>query len=158
MFSNNRRCRPCYKNRRQCRDSAYGSYAAADQGPLPMALDVAQAARQNNNFRIAVWTGVHMQMTLMAIPPCGEVGLELHPDTDQFIRIEQGKALVKMGECKDALNYLQNAGCGDAIFIPAGTWHNIINTGTEPLKLYSVYAPPHHPRGTVQPVKPPSGH
>ena len=136
-----------------------GNYTSSkDYGPAPYVTNVAMSGIKNNNFRTTIWTGEYMQMTLMAIPPCGEVGLELHPDTDQFIRIEQGKALVKMGECKDALNYLQNAGCGDAILIPAGTWHNIINTGTEPLKLYSVYAPPHHPRGTVQPVKPPSGH
>ena len=124
-----------------------------DFGPAPYVTSIAMAGIKNTNFRSTIWTGEYMQMTLMAIPPCGEVGLELHPDTDQFIRIEQGKALVKMGECKNALNFLQNAGCGDAIFIPAGTWHNIINTGRAPLKLSVIYAPPHHPGGTIHRTK-----
>lgn len=131
-----------------------GNYTSSkDYGPAPYVTNVAMSSIKNTNFRTTIWTGEYMQMTLMAIPPCGEVGLELHPDTDQFIRIEQGKALVKMGECKDALNYLQNAGCGDAIFIPAGTWHNIINTERAPLKLSVIYAPPHHPKGTIHRTK-----
>ena len=92
-------------------------------------------------------------MTLMCPPPCGEIGLEMHSDTDQLIRIEDGKALVQMGRCKNQLNYQQSLSNGDVIFVPAGTWHNVINTGSTPLKLYSVYAPPQHPFGTVHRTK-----
>ena len=89
-------------------------------------------------------------MTLMCIPPCGEIGPEVHEDTDQFIKVEQGTALVKMGGCEKQPHFRQNMCKGDAVFIPAGTWHNVVNTGKTSLKLSSIYAPPHHPRGTVQ--------
>ena len=92
-------------------------------------------------------------MTLMSIPPCGEVGLELHPETDQFIRVEHGNALVKMGTCKHEMSFTQCVECGDGIFIPAGMWHNIVNTGKSCLKLSSVYAPPHHPSSTIHRTK-----
>ncbi|MDD7220709.1 MAG: cupin domain-containing protein [Clostridia bacterium] len=124
-----------------------------DFGPDPFTLNVERAAMQNQNFRTAVWTGCNLQMTLMSIPPCGEIGCEIHPDTDQFIRIEQGYALVKMGECKCDLNFRQNLCGGDVVFVPAGTWHNIINIGQRCLKVSSVYAPPNHPWGTVHHTK-----
>lgn len=92
-------------------------------------------------------------MTLMCIPPCGEIGLEIHEDTDQFIRVEQGKAIVKMGKCRNQLDCRQDLCRGDGVFVPAGTWHNIVNTGRESLKVSSIYAPPHHPRGTVERTK-----
>ena len=92
-------------------------------------------------------------MTLMCIPPCGDIGLEIHEDTDQYIRVEMGRAAVRMGKCKNQLNFQQNLCRGDGIFIPAGTWHNIVNTGRSSLKVSSVYAPPHHPRGTVHYTK-----
>ena len=94
-----------------------------------------------------------MQMTLMCIPVCGDIGVEMHQDVDQFIRVESGRATVYMGNCR---NDLREIGCVDgnyAILIPAGTWHNIVNTGNRPLKLYSLYAPPQHPYGTVHRTK-----
>ena len=121
-----------------------------DHGPHPFAANIMSAARRNNNFRTAYWSGCHLQMTLMCIPPCGEIGPEVHEDTDQFIKVEQGTALVKMGRCEKQPHFRQNMCKGDAVFIPAGTWHNVVNTGKTSLKLSSVYAPPHHPRGTVQ--------
>ena len=124
-----------------------------DYGPAPYVTNVPMASVDNTHFRTAIWTGQYLQMTLMTIPPCGEVGLEIHPDTDQFIRVEQGKALVKMGKCKNDMKFSQCAVCGDGIFIPAGMWHNIINTGKDCLKLASVYAPPHHPRDTIHHTK-----
>jgi mannose-6-phosphate isomerase-like protein (cupin superfamily) len=121
-----------------------------DYGPEPYVLDIEQTAADNRNFREAVWTGMYLQMTLMSIPCCGEIGIEKHPDTDQLIRVEQGSAVVKMGKCKDSLDIRKSMCHGDAVFVPAGTWHNVINTGRTPLKVSSVYAPPNHPRGTVQ--------
>lgn len=120
-----------------------------DFGPDLFVADVQQMASQNMNFRTAIWTGCHMQMTVMCIPPCGEIGLEMHEKTDQMIRVEQGRAMVKMGTCR-CNQEIQYCLCkGDAVFVPAGTWHNIINMERCPLKLSSVYAPPNHPAGTV---------
>ncbi len=124
-----------------------------DNGLNPYVTNIEQVAMQNQNFRTAIWTGCHLQMTIMCIPPCGEIGLEVHTDTDQFIRVEHGKAIVKMGRCKNQLDFQQNMCKGDAAFIPAGTWHNVVNIGRNPLKVSSIYAPPNHPRGTVHRTK-----
>jgi mannose-6-phosphate isomerase-like protein (cupin superfamily) len=120
-----------------------------DVGPNPYVFNIEELTLANENFRTAVWTGQQFQMTLMTIPVGGEVGLEVHDDTDQFLRIEQGSAKVVMGPSADDLNQEWEAKDDWAMFIPTGTWHNIINTGDEPLKMYSIYAPPHHPHGTV---------
>lgn len=120
-----------------------------DQGPSPFVVDIEDLTLGNENFRTAAWTGKHFQITLMTIPVGGEVGLEVHPDTDQFLRLEQGKAKVMMGPSKSELSQEWQAEDDWAIVVPAGTWHNIVNAGKEPLKLYSIYAPPHHPHGTV---------
>ena len=120
-----------------------------DHGPKPFVANIMRVARQNQNFRTTFWTGSHLQMTLMSILPCGEVGVEVHPDTDQFIRVEAGQALVRMGSCREKLDFQRRLGVGDAIFVPSGTWHNVFNPGTCPLKLSSFYAPPQHTRGTI---------
>ena len=124
-----------------------------DYGPNPYTVNIKEAALQNDTFRTALWTGKHLQLTLMSINPGEEIGLEMHPHTDQFIRIEQGHGLVMMGDCKENLNYRRMVHENWAIFIPAGKWHNLINTGCIPIKLYSVYAPPEHPHGTVHETK-----
>jgi mannose-6-phosphate isomerase-like protein (cupin superfamily) len=79
--------------------------------------------------------------------------LEIHPDDDQMIGVEDGTAIVQMGPHKDKLTFRAEVSSGYAIFVPAGTWHNIINTGRRPLKVFSVYAPPHHPFGTIHETK-----
>ena len=124
-----------------------------DYGPEPFVFNIDMATEQNNNYRTALWTGEHLQLTLMSIQPGGDIGLEMHPDVDQFIRIEDGVGLVMMGNSKDKLNYQKNVNGHHAIIIPAGTWHNLINTGTNPIKLYSIYAPPQHPFGTIHKTK-----
>lgn len=120
-----------------------------DYGGNPYVVNMGRSAVQNTNFRTAVWTGCQLQMTMMSIPPCGEIGLEMHMDTEQMIRVEQGNAVVRMGFCKEQMEFQQKLCCGDAVFIPAGTWHNVINIGRIPLKISSVYAPPDHRKGTV---------
>jgi len=124
-----------------------------DYGPEPYVVNIEQATLQNNNFRTALWTGEYLQSTLMSINVGDDIGLEIHPDTDQFIRIEQGQGIVKMGKSKNNLDFQRKVFDNYAIFVPAGTWHNVINTGKKPLKVYVIYAPPHHPRGTVHKTK-----
>jgi len=125
----------------------------SDYGPKPFVVRIDQATLRNPNYRTALWTGSHLQLTLMSIPVGGEIGLETHHDTDQFLRIESGNGMVMMGSAKDQLNLKRRVSDGYAVFVPAGTWHNIVNTGNRPLKIYTVYAPPHHPHGTVQATK-----
>ncbi|QUH18638.1 cupin domain-containing protein [Alkaliphilus sp. B6464] len=124
-----------------------------DYGPEPFVVNIEKATKQNNTFRTALWTGNHLQVTLMSINIGEDIGLEVHPTVDQFIRIEEGQGLIKMGDSKCNLDF-QRKVCDDfAIMIPAGKWHNLINTGNKPLKLYSIYAPPAHPHGTVHQTK-----
>lgn len=125
----------------------------ADHGPNPYVVDIDSATIYNTNYRTALWTGKYLQLTLMSIPVGGEIGLEVHPDTDQFLRIESGLGMAKMGNSMDNLTYQQPVSDGYAVLVPAGTWHNVVNTGNRPLKIYSLYAPPHHPHGTVQKTK-----
>ena len=124
-----------------------------DYGPEPFVININEATKDNKTFRTALWTGDHLQITLMSINPNEDIGLENHSYLDQFIRIEQGQGMVMMGSRKDNLNFQRKVGDDDAFIIPAGTWHNLINTGNKPLKLYSIYAPPQHPRGTVHITK-----
>lgn len=124
-----------------------------DYGPEPLVINIEEATKQNNTFRLALWTGEYLQLTLMKINVGDDVGLEIHYDHDQFIRIEDGKGAVMMGDSKDNLNFKRNVEDDDVILIPAGKWHNLVNTGCVPLKLYSIYAPPEHPHGTVHRTK-----
>ena len=124
-----------------------------DAGPNPFVININEASKQNNTYRTALWTGTHLQLTLMSLNPGEDIGLEIHPGVDQFLRIEQGQGITQMGKSKDQLDFRREVNDDSAIFIPAGTWHNLINTGNTPLKLYSIYAPPNHPFGTVHPTK-----
>ncbi|MDF2484364.1 MAG: mannose-6-phosphate isomerase [Herbinix sp.] len=124
-----------------------------DYGPNPFVVNINKVTKRNNNFRTALWTGEYLQLTLMSIPVGGEIGLEIHPNLDQFIRLEEGQGLVKMGKTKDCLDFQEKVFDDSAIIIPAGKWHNLINTGNIPIKLYSIYAPPQHPYGTVHTTK-----
>lgn len=123
-----------------------------DNGPNPYVVNIEALTLNNDNFRTAAWTGNNMQMTLMAIQPGEDIGLEVHEDHDQFLRIEQGTARVEMGPTPEQLE-TWTAEDDFAIFVPAGSWHNVTNTGQDTLKLYSIYAPAEHPHGTVHPTK-----
>ena len=124
-----------------------------DYGNDPFIVNIDCLAQRNHFYRTALWTGDHLQVTLMSIPVGGDIGLEIHNNLDQFIRIESGTALALMGKSRSSLSYRQTIDSNYAVIIPAGTWHNIVNTGNTPLKLYSIYAPPQHPFGTIHPTK-----
>ena len=125
----------------------------SDYGPKPYLIKMPQLAKENPNYRTAIWTGEKLQATLMSIPKHGEVGVEIHEDTDQFFYVVEGSGTFFMGPQQDNLDYSMPIGKGSAIFIPLGTWHNIVNNGCGSLKLFSIYAPPHHPHGTVHTTK-----
>lgn len=135
--------------------NSYGVYRPElrDYGDEPLIVNIDHLAKLNPNYRTALWTGKDLQVTLMSIPVRGDIGLEIHPDTDQFIRIESGRAQVLMGNSPNNLDYRKRVDSHYAVMVPAGIWHNIINIGNTPLKLYSIYAPPHHPFGTVHRTK-----
>lgn len=135
------------------KDTCQRHDALQDYGGMPVTVNMEQVTRLNPHFRTALWTGKYLQVTLMRIPVGGEIGLEMHPDVDQLLRIESGRGLVKMGCDKECLNYRKTVDSQFAVIVPAGTWHNLINTGNTALTLYSVYAPPQHPYGTVHRTK-----
>jgi mannose-6-phosphate isomerase-like protein (cupin superfamily) len=124
-----------------------------DEGPNPFVIDIEDATLANENYRTALWTGQHLQMTLMAIEPGHDVGLEVHPDRDQFLRLESGRGRVQMGPAEGDLPFDRDVEGDWAILVPAGMWHNVTNIGEEPMKLYALYGPPEHPHGTVHATK-----
>lgn len=114
-----------------------------------MVFDIEEATTENNNYRQTAWTGQHMQLTFMSIDVGKDIGLEIHSNLDQFIRVEQGEGTVFMGDSMNNLDFQAHVNDDYAIIIPAGTWHNLVNTGDESLKLYSIYSPPAHHPGTI---------
>ena len=124
-----------------------------DYGCEPFVFNIEHAADMNQSFRTTLWTGGHLQLTLMNIPVRSDIGVEMHPDVDQFVRVESGRAKVYFGNSRNTLHEAEVVNENYAILIPAGTWHNIVNIGNRPLKVYSLYAPPQHPFGTVNKTK-----
>jgi mannose-6-phosphate isomerase-like protein (cupin superfamily) len=104
---------------------------------------------ENRDFRRVLFTGKHAQLVVMSVPEGEELGNEVHNDVDQFFRIEKGKARFVFNNGKEKYT----VGDGEAVIVPAGTYHNVINVGKEDLKLYTVYSPPNHPEGTIQKTK-----
>lgn len=124
-----------------------------DYGPKPFAFNIHHATNMNQNFRTTLWTGGHLQLTLMNIPVRSDIGVEMHSDVDQFVRVESGRAKIYFGNSRNSLREAEVVNENYAILIPAGTWHNIVNIGNCPLKVYSLYAPPQHPFGTIHKTK-----
>jgi mannose-6-phosphate isomerase-like protein (cupin superfamily) len=122
----------------------------SDPGPGPNTFDIEKATVENDAYRTVAWTGKHLQVTLMSIPVGQSIGLEVHPETDQFLRLEAGKGKCVMGQSEDQLDFEQDVEDDWSIQVPAGVWHDVINTGEEPMRLYAVYAPVHHGQGVVQ--------
>lgn len=105
--------------------------------------DIEERTEQNQDFRRVLYTGPNLQLVLMSLDPGEEIGEEIHENTDQFFRIEEGTGEILMEGRQVSID------SDTAIVVPAGTRHNIRNTGRGPLRLYTLYAPPQHPDGTV---------
>ena len=109
--------------------------------------DIAALARTNDDFRRVVTTAEHSQVVLMTVQPGSEIGEEVHPDVDQVLVFVEGEGEAVIEKKSSPI------GPGRLSFVPAGTLHNFRNTGDVPLRLYTVYAPPEHPDGTVHRTK-----
>ena len=110
--------------------------------------NIEKQSLKNNYFRQVLFTGKHAQLVVMCLQPGEEIGNEVHPKVDQFFRIEQGEAkFIFNGKEQHVVHD------GEAVIVPAGTFHNVINTGKGQLKLYTIYSPPNHPDGTVHKTK-----
>ena len=108
---------------------------------------IATEAEKSPDFRRVLWTGQHTQLVIMTIPPGGEIGEEVHEDTDQILTFVSGVAKAKVG------GETRNVAQGDLVVVPAGRRHNFINDGPNPLVLYTVYGPPEHADGAVHKTK-----
>jgi mannose-6-phosphate isomerase-like protein (cupin superfamily) len=115
--------------------------------------NIEQATKANETFRTVLFTGQHTQLTVMSIEPGDDIGLEVHTDRDQFLRIEHGQARVELGPSENEIEETHDVEDDWAVIVPAGMWHNVVNTGDGELKLYSLYSPPEHPDGTVHRTK-----
>src|SRR5215813_1878957 len=130
------------ESRHQMQMQAEGGAAAKG-----FVADIENLTDANSNFRRVLYTGKNLQLVLMTLKPGEEIGEEVHADSDQFFRVEEGNGEVRInGEPTKIKN-------GDAVLVPAGAHHNVINTGGEPLRLYTLYAPPQHRDGTVHMTK-----
>jgi mannose-6-phosphate isomerase-like protein (cupin superfamily) len=109
--------------------------------------DIEDLTEDNDDFRRVLYTGKHLQLVLMALAPGEEIGEEVHDDGDQFFRVEEGEGTVMIDGVEHAIED------DDAIVVPAGARHNVSNTGSGPLKFYTVYGPPEHRDGTVHATK-----
>lgn len=110
--------------------------------------NIEEVTEQNTDFRRVIYTGTQLQLVLMSLMPGEEIGAEVHEDRDQFFRVEAGSGKVSI----DGADHHVKA--DDAIIIPAGAKHNVVNTGKESLKMYTLYAPPEHRDALVQHAKP----
>jgi mannose-6-phosphate isomerase-like protein (cupin superfamily) len=115
--------------------------------------DVERATLDNETFRSVLFTGEHTQLTVMRLAPGEDIGREAHSHLDQFIRIEQGEARVELGRTEDQVDESHDVEGDWAVIVPAGVWHNVVNTGSGDVKLYSLYSPPEHPPDTVHRTK-----
>jgi mannose-6-phosphate isomerase-like protein (cupin superfamily) len=133
--------------------SEHNKTPPCDMGPAPTQFSLPSAAQENRAFRHTLWTGEHLQLTVMYLAPGEDIGTEMHANVDQLLRVEEGHALLRYGSCRSAIRDVGYMRRGDVFLVPAGTYHNLINAGRGPLRLSSVYAPPNHPKGTVHQTK-----
>ncbi|OGM76308.1 cupin [Candidatus Woesebacteria bacterium RIFOXYA1_FULL_40_18] len=115
----------------------------------PFFGNIEKLTEENSYFRHVLFTGGNSQLVVMSLKPLEEIGNEVHDKVDQFFRIEKGEGKFVVNNSEEHI-----VRPGDAVVVPAGTWHNVINTSqTEDLKLYTVYSPPNHPDGTIHKTK-----
>ena len=115
----------------------------------PFFGNIEKLTEENSYFRHVLFTGQNLQLVVMSLKPLEEIGNEVHDKVDQFFRIEKGEGKFVVNNSEEHI-----VRPGDAVVVPAGTWHNVINTSqTEDLKLYTVYSPPNHPDGTIHKTK-----
>ncbi len=114
---------------------------------MAFSIDIIAATRANTNFRTVLATGPNTQIVVMSIPPGGEIGAETHEHLDQVLTVVDGVGVATLGGETSAI------GAGHLVLVPAGTHHNVVNTGMLDLRLYTVYAPPQHAPGTVHRTK-----
>lgn len=109
--------------------------------------DIEEQTEANSDFRRVIFTAPHSQLVLMTLQPGEEIGMEVHDNVDQFFRIEEGEGKIVIAGKETPISD------GSAMVVPAGTEHNVINTGSEPLKLYTIYSPPNHRDGVIHHTK-----
>jgi mannose-6-phosphate isomerase-like protein (cupin superfamily) len=109
--------------------------------------NIEKLTEENQDFRRVLYTGHYLQLVLMALQPGEEIGSEVHSDRDQFFRVEAGAGEIWIDGKRSKIK------ADDAIIVPAGAQHNVVNTGGEPLRLYTLYGPPEHRDGTIHPAK-----
>lgn len=109
--------------------------------------DIEELTKANNNFRQVLYTGKYSQLVTMSLKPGEEIGEEVHHDVDQFFRFELGSGVVKID------GYEHEVKDGTAVIVPSGAVHNVINTGSTELKLYTIYSPPEHMDGIIRGTK-----
>lgn len=130
---------------------ATGGRCASDRGRGEvLVLNVGRLACRSAERIASVWHGTYMQTVMMSVPRGESVGAEVNTDADLYVRVEQGNAIVAIGLAEDALDTTYRLHSGDAAFIPACTWHNIINSGRGTLKLTSTGAPPQNKKCPLQ--------
>ncbi|MGH9272580.1 MAG: cupin domain-containing protein [Ilumatobacteraceae bacterium] len=129
------------------------SEATSTPSALGWLADIEAATVGNTNFRKVVFTAQHLQLTVMSLGAGENIGWEMHDNLDQFLRIEQGTGTLKLGRASGDVAEEHAVSDDWAIIVPARTWHDVVNDGDSELKLYSVYAPPDHPDGTVHATK-----
>jgi mannose-6-phosphate isomerase-like protein (cupin superfamily) len=115
--------------------------------------DIEAATLENDTFRTVLFTGEHVQLTVMRLAPGEEIGREAQRAVDHFFRVEAGWGRMVLGASPGRVDEAHDVAEDWAVIIPAGVWHNVVNTGSDVLKLYSLYAPPEHPPDTVHRTK-----
>ena len=122
-----------------------------DIGPQPQSFDIERATKENTNYRSVAWSGRYLQVTLMSIPAGADIGLEAHPETDQFLRLDAGSGRVQMGAAKDKLTFEKEVSDGWCVLVPAGTWHKSTKTTSQRLGPCSQTM---RPINTADPIDP----
>lgn len=129
-------------------------FVVKDYGNDPLVVDLMKVTQDNSNYRSTLWTGDYFQLTLMEIPAGGgDIGMEIHHGNDQFLFLVDGVGKVQMGKVKGELTVDRKVTAGDAVIVPAETWHNITNIGDQPMKVYSIYSPVKHAKGIEEATK-----